>query len=253
MYKVCVCVCDSMCVSNIGLRVTDGTSDHVYSMSCKELPPTTTVKNYWRRTTTPYDTETDHETVVILSATGPVLLCVCIAMSVCFVKRVKRRKIKDQHAGNPQWNSTPGRAMHEPDFAVFYEPDVSHAEFDVKRLTGAQPVRPPSYRETPDISTLSYPNPPPPYRSAPSASRSRAAMSDSPPSYRSTPATSRPQVRMSDPPPSYRSTPSISSSRAARSDRPQSYRTTAATPGSRAARSDRPPSYRTTAATPSQR
>ena len=208
------------------------------------------VRYAWR--TTPR-TNTDYETVVILSATGPVLLCVCIAMSVCFVKRVKRRKIKDQHAGNPQWNSTPGRAMHEPDFAVFYEPDVSHAEFDVKRLTGAQPVRPPSYRETPDISTLSYPNPPPPYRSAPSASRSRAAMSDSPPSYRSTPATSRPQVRMSDPPPSYRSTPSISSSRAARSDRPQSYRTTAATPGARAARSDRPPSYRTTAATSGSR
>ena len=216
MYKVCVCVCDSMCVSNIGLRVTDGTSDHVYSMSCKELPPTTTVKNYWRRTTTPYDTETDHETVVILSATGPVLLCVFAVVAVCCVKTVKRRKIEAQNTINPQLYSRPRGALHEPDLALSqYEPSVSHAEVDVNRLTGARPVRPPSYRETPDISTLSYPksDPPPSYRSASATSRSRAARSDPPPSYRSASVTSRPQVPRSDPPPSYRTTADTPSQR----------------------------------------
>ena len=253
--------------SNVGLRVTDGTSALVYSISCRKsgntlttttmtiptslyprpkttctaqpAPPTTPYphRRYVWPTTPRYDTKTDHETVVILSATGSVLLCVCIVMAACFVKRVKRRKIEDQNTGNTQRNGMPRRALHEPVLAYRqYEPPVSHAE-DVNRLTGARPVRPPSYRETPDISTVSYPkpDPPPSYRTTRSTSRSRAARSDRPPpSYRTTPSiSSRSRAARSDPPPSYRTTPSISRSRAARSDPPPSYRTTPATASQR--------------------
>ena len=173
---------------------------------------------YPRRTTPRYDTETDHDPVIIMAIAGPVLLCVFAVVAACFIKSVKRRKTKHQHAGKPQWKGWPGRAMHEPDFAFSrYEPPISHAKFDVKSLTGARPVRPPSYRETPDISTLSYPKP------------------DPPPSYRTTRSTSTSRAARSDrPPPSYRTTPSISSrSRLARSDPPPSYRTTPATPSQR--------------------
>ena len=185
--------------------------------TAQPAPPTTPYphRRYVWPTTPRYDTKTDHETVVILSATGSVLLCVCIVMAACFVKRVKRRKIEDQNTGNTQRNGMPRRALHEPVLAYRqYEPPVSHAE-DVNRLTGARPVRPPSYRETPDISTLSYPksDPPPSYRSASATSRSRAARSDPPPSYRSASVTSRPQVPRSDPPPSYRTTADTPSQR----------------------------------------